>query len=212
MDVYFGTYQTFETASKKDAALLLGSDNIVGDRYRISIETNGDQHCARLINRFNQDVGFFDESFSRKLSVLKARDFTLTAILSFVAYTNHPEPGRYWGEMAVIGYAPQYKEEFEAFIGTVCTRMGEGTRTSLNLNDANVQRIIESKGTWVPDQKVPLPKTEKGTAIMKSKQSLNDKIVEQGRAKNKGCYVISWIFIIAVIAAVALGLKSCGIW
>ena len=37
MERYFGTYQTFRTVSKKDAALLMGSNTLVGDRYRINL-------------------------------------------------------------------------------------------------------------------------------------------------------------------------------
>ena len=39
MDQYFGTYHRFETSSKKDAALLLGADNLVGDMYDIEFVT-----------------------------------------------------------------------------------------------------------------------------------------------------------------------------
>ena len=212
MDQYFGTYQTFETVSKKDAAVLLGADNLVGDRYTIEIELDGDAHKAWLISRFDQRIGFFDGNFSRRLSILKANGLELTAILSFVAYTDMPEPGNYWGEMAVIAYNPAQKEAFERFITTVCTRMFDNVRTRVNFDAEGVERIISSGGSWVPEQTVPMPSKKKGTVIMKSKRSLSEKLIEQGRKGNKGCYVVSWAFIIALVAALLFGLKACGVF
>lgn len=212
MDQYFGTYQTFETVSKKDAAVLLGADNLVGDRYTIEIELDGDAHKAWLISRFDQRIGFFDGNFSRRLSILKANGLELTAILSFVAYTDMPEPGHYWGEMAVIAYNLAHKEAFERFITTVCTRMFDNVRTRVNFDAEGVERIISSGGSWVPEQTVPMPSKKKGTVIMKSKRSVSEKLIEQGRKGNKGCYVVSWAFIIALVAALLFGLKACGVF
>lgn len=212
MDQYFGTYQTFETVSKKDAAVLLGADNLVGDRYTIEIELDGDAHKAWLISRFDQRIGFFDGKFSRRLSILKANGLELTSILSFVAYTDMPEPGHYWGEMAVIAYNPAHKEAFERFITTVCTRMFDNVRTRVNFDAEGVERIISSGGSWVPEQTVPMPSKKKGTVIMKSKRSVSEKLIEQGRKGNKGCYVVSWAFIIALVAALLFGLKACGVF
>lgn len=212
MDQYFGTYQTFETVSKKDAAVLLGADNLVGDRYTIEIELDSDVHKAWLVSRFDQRIGFFDGNFSRRLSILKANGLELTAILSFVAYTDMPEPGHYWGEMAVIAYNPAHKEAFERFITTVCTRMFDNVRTRVNFDAEGVERIISSDGSWVPEQTVPMPSKKKGTVIMKSKRSVSEKLIEQGRKGNKGCYVVSWAFIIALVAALLFGLKACGVF
>ena len=48
MDQYFGTYHRFETSSKKDAALLLGADNLVGDMYDIEFVTESGQRPPQL--------------------------------------------------------------------------------------------------------------------------------------------------------------------
>ena len=116
MDQYSGTYESFDTPSKKDAAVLLGADNLVGDKYRVDIELENGEHRAWLVNRFDKRIGFFDASFSRKLSILQARGFEIIALLSFVAYTDHPDPGYYWGEMAVIGYDKRNKEAFDVLL------------------------------------------------------------------------------------------------
>ena len=65
MERYFGTYQTFRTVSKKDAAVLMGSNTLVGDRYRINLTMDEGVHRAWLINKFNETIGYFDDGFSR---------------------------------------------------------------------------------------------------------------------------------------------------
>ena len=133
MERYFGTYQTFRTVSKKDAAVLMGSNTLVGDRYRINLTMDEGVHRAWLINKFNETIGYFDDGFSRELSLFAAEGLELVGILSFVAFTETPEPGEYWGQAAVIGYSPHYSEEFNRFIDGVCGLIGKGrssTRTA----------------------------------------------------------------------------------
>ena len=65
MERYFGTYQTFRTASRQEAAALLGSDNLVGDEYTIDCVLEEGEHKAWMVNRFGARVGYFDPGFSR---------------------------------------------------------------------------------------------------------------------------------------------------
>lgn len=133
MERYFGTYQTFRTVSKKDAAVLMGSNTLVGDRYRINLTMDEGVHRAWLINKFNETIGYFDDSFSRELSLFAAEGLELVGILSFVAFMETPEPGEYWGQAAVIGYSPHYSEEFNQFIDGICGLIGKGIRPKLAL-------------------------------------------------------------------------------
>lgn len=212
MNQYFGTYHRFETVSKKDAGRLLGADNLVGDLYRIECTMEGTIHKAWLVSRFDQRIGFFDPEFSRDLSIIAAREFTMTAILSFIAFTETPEPGHYWGEVAVIAYEPSLADDFEPFVQNVALRMQDGVRTNVSLDEAGITRMIESRGTWIPDQTLPLPSKEKGTVIMKSRRSLSEKAIEQGRKGNKGCYLVSWAFLLALVAGALFSLKACGLF
>lgn len=210
MNQYFGTYHRFETASKKDAGRLLGADNLVGDLYHIECTLEGSTHKAWLVSRFDQRIGYFDPEFSRDLSILAARELTLTAVLSFIAYTEAPDPGHYWGEVAVLAYDPSLADDFEPFVQNISLRMQDGIRMAVTLDAGGVERVLESRGTWIPEQTVPLPEREKGTVIMKSRRSLSEKAIEQGRKGNKGCYIVSWAFLLAVIAGAMFALKSCG--
>lgn len=212
MERYFGTYQTFQTASRKEAADLIGADNLVGDYYTIECTIENGEQKAWLVNKFQKRVGFFDTSFSRQLSLLKAQEMTLIALLSFVAYTDHPEPGYYWGQAAVMAYDPRFEESFAPFIAQVSQAIKNDRRPILDLNESSIEKVVESKGDWVPKDTVALPSPKKGTALIKARQSLTDRLVEESRKGNKGCYVVSWAFLLALVALIIFGLKSCGVF
>lgn len=212
MERYFGTYQTFRTVSKKDAAVLMGSNTLVGDRYRINLTMDEGVHRAWLINKFNETTGYFDDGFSRELSLFAAEGLELVGILSFVAFTETPEPGEYWGQAAVIGYRPHYAEEFNRFIDGVCGLIGKGIRPKLALKGPAVDEIINSNGTWLPSEREPLPEKQRGMALLKTRRGFIDGLVEAGRTGNKGCYILSWAFLLALVAAIIIGLKSCGVF
>jgi len=212
MNQYFGTYHRFETASKKEAGRLLGADNLVGDLYHIDCTMEGTAHKAWLVSRFDQRIVYFDEDFSRDLSILAARDLTLVAVLSFIAFTESPEPGHYWGEVAVVAYEPAQADDFETFVQNVAMRMQDGIRTNVSFEPDGVNRIVESRGTWIPEKTIPLPQKEKGTVIMKSRRYLSERAIEQGRKGNKGCYLVSWAFLLALVAGALFAMKSCGLF
>lgn len=231
MEEYFGDYHIFQVQSKDEAALLMSADNLVGDLYEIQIELNEGEHRAWLVNRFGQKTGCFDPCFSRKLSILRANGLALRASLSLVGYTEEPsnaignpkkdksnrmeedlakknEESRYWGEAAVFGFKETYRESFDPFVQNVSEKLKEGVRPRINLGDEGFKQIISSKGTWIPDQKEPKPQQQRGTVIMKDHLTLSDKMIEQGRKGNKGCYLISWVFIAGIILLVLLFIGS----
>ena len=209
---YFGTYARFDTKSKKDAAALLGADNLVGDTFDIEFHTEGGASIAWMKNRFGALIGFFDPAFSRQLSILEARGWKLQAILSFVAFTDRPEPGHYWGQAALIGFDPSLEQAFDPFVSAVSKRLMEGIQPEIDLGEQGVDQIVESQGAWQPKKTVPLPKKENGTVIMKSRRKFSEKLIEQGRKGNKGCYAVSWIFLLLLVALALFGLKSCGVF
>lgn len=209
---YFGTYTRFETKSKKDAAALLGADNLVGDQFEIVFENEDGTTVAWMKNRFGALIGFFDASTSRQLQVLAARGWTLKALLSFVAFTDSPDPGHYWGEAVVIGYDPQWDQAFSQFVTTLGKRMADGIRPDVALGEQGIEQVIESNGSWSPKKTYPLPEKKAGTVILKSRRKFSEGLIEQGRKGNKGCYVVSWAFLLALVVAVLFALKACGLF
>lgn len=208
---YSGFYAAFDTASKNDGSMLMGPDNIVGDDYTVFFKTDNGIVTAWLKNKFGAEVGYFDSDASRKLQLANARDQKIRALLSFVAYSDNPEPGHYWGQMAVFCYNPAYEAEFNAFIDRCAEKLGEGNRPAIDLGRQAVAKLFSEKD-WFPSETVPFPKKESGMAILKDHQSMSEKMIEQGRAKNKGCYVVSWAFIIIVVLAAIYGLHLLGLF
>ena len=212
MEKYYGNYTHFEALSKKDAAALLGSDNIVGDVFSLENDMVDGQHRTWIVNKFGKRVGYLEEKASKKMSLLQAEGLECKAILSFVAFSDHPDEGHYWGEVGIVCYSPAYEDDFAVFISKVSKSIGDDVRPQLALGESAVSKIIESHGEWMPKQTVSIPKVEKGTAILKRRRSGMDKMVELGRSGNKGCYVISWVFLLAIVALIIFGLHSCGLF
>lgn len=203
MELYFGTYQTFVAPSKEAAGALMGADCLVGDIFDVKTELTDGEHRATLVSRFGQEVGSFDASFARKLSIACAGGMKIKAVLSFVAYTEEENGGHYWGEAAVFAYAPAYEDTFLKFINGVGSKIQESVRPRIDFDREGINKIIDSEGRWIPEQNLPLPAKEKGTVIMKDHRTLSEKLIEQGRAKNAGCYFISWAFIAGCLALLA---------
>lgn len=212
-DGFFAEYRRFSTESKEEGTALLGADYLVGDRLAITFTTKGHRSVAWLENRFGGRVGYLDDETSHRLSVFSARGWKLAAVLSFVAYTDTPEPGRYWGEVALVCYDRRHESAFDGFLSTVGSSMLDGTHTDMrprfDYSESELQRIVDSGGSWIPSARIPLPKLPKGSAFIKKDRSLTDKMVELGRSKNPGCYIVSWAFIIVVVLGVFFLAKSC---
>lgn len=209
---YFGTYARFDTEDKRKAADLLGADNLAGDRYDIEFALGENGTQAWLKNRFGKRVGFLDEASSHSVRLCQAKGWSVSAYLSFVAFTEEPKPGIYWGQVAIISFDPSLEEVMAPFAKSVSHLLGEGIRPQIDLGSSAVDEIIDTKGTWVPKGRVKVPSHDKKTSIVKDQRSVNDKIVEQARKGNIGCYIVSWAVLLGIVALVIYGLYSCGVF
>lgn len=209
---YYGTYADFQTESKRDGAILMNADCIVGDRYEIEISNEKGSRTAWLKNKFGARVGYFDEKTCYELSLCEAKGWKLVGILSFVAFSEEPEPGRYWGQAAIISYPEMHSELFDPFVERVRKLISTGTRPQLNLGQQAFAELQKAPESWVPNGREPMPARDRGTVILKSREKFSEKLIEQGRKKNVGCYIVSWVFLLAVVTLVLFGLKSCGLF
>lgn len=209
-DRYFGTYARFETENKKEAAILLGSDCIVGDLFEIELRPSGAFNRAWIVNPFGKDIGYLDPQTSNKLDILKTRGWIINPIFALVGFSDSPDGGSYWGEVALICFNPSLESDFRPFVSTVSKLISKGIRPNIDLGAQAIKSVVDSHGAWEPSQRVPLPKTDKQTAILKKSCSMMDSMVKEGRKGNKGCYLVSWLFLLLVVALIVFGLKSCG--
>ena len=208
---YSGFYARFEAPDKKLGGLLTGADTLVGDEFEVFFKQEEESTRAWIKNRFGAEIGFFDIDTSRKLQLATARGMQIKALLSFIAYTDTPEPGVFWGEMAVMCFEDDEDGVFRTFASNVASKLCEGIRTDVNLGAQDIQKL-QSDPNWLPKGTIFLPETSKGSAILKSKRTASEKIVEQGRKGNVGCYIGTFIFFAAVIALIIFSLHSCGVF
>lgn len=211
-DVYFGAYVRFQTADKKSGAALAGSDNAIGDCGEVVWQLDErSRQQAWLENPYGQRIGYLNPSDSYTLAVYHAKGWTLRYVLSFTAYSEEPEPGSYWGQVAVIAYSPRYENEFGEFVKSFARAAGEGLRPDPALSPSGVAAVLDDPSGWAPSNKVKIPQGSGRTAILKDHRSIHDKVLDKGRSRNIGCYIVSWVFIIAVVALAAWGIHALGI-
>lgn len=212
-DVYYGAYVRFQTVDKRAGAALTGSDNAVGDCGEIVWQLDEEKRQqAWLKNPYGHLIGHLNPPDSYTLAVYHAKGWTLRYVLSFTAYSEEPEPGSYWGQVAIIAYAPRYEQQFSHFLKSFAHAAGEGLRPDPALSTSGVSRVIEDPASWATTNKVKIPQEGGKTVILKDHRSMHDKVLDQGRSRNIGCYIISWAFIIAVIAGIAWLLHIMGIF
>ena len=208
---YKGFYARIDTPSKDVGAVLAGPDSLVGDDFDVIFKTEEGRVVAWLKNKFGAEVGFFDVDGSRNLQLANARDLKIRALLSFVAYSESDDDSPYWGEVAVFCYNPAHADVFDPFVDRVAVKLAEGIRPEVNLGNQAVEHLFESKD-WMPSKTLPMPERRPGVAVLKDRQSMSEKMIEQGRAGNKGCYAISILFLAAVVLGLAyLGARALGI-
>lgn len=205
---YEGYYARFDTPDKTIGALMMGADDLVGDCYDVAFKVEDGASVAWVSNKFGAERGFFDAETSRRIQIAQGRGDTVAVLLSFLAYSDTPEPGEYWGEMAVICYSSADVDVMEGYVKRISALLAEGKRPDIDLNAKTVQQLFEDP-EWVPTGRIPLPdRKKKGFALLKDHRTASERAIEQGRAGNKGCYVVSYLFIIVIVVAVVAGILA----
>ena len=211
-ELYFGEYVKFYPLDQK-AADFMGADNLVGDRYRIVIRDEEGGYRAYLENRFGKEIGYLDNRILRQVQLAQAKGWETAAYFSFLAFTEAKDddhPAHYWGEMAVMCYDPKIAPQVERFQQKLSAKMADGGRPQVDFGQRGVELMVANED-WFPTDRAATPKMGKGSSMVKDHQTPTERLVEQSRKRNLGCYVISWAFIIAVVALVVWGIYSCAL-
>lgn len=211
---YYGEYAKFE-AIKSNGADFMGADNLVGDAYTIDIRDEDSRYKGYMINRFGATVAYLEDRVIRRLQLAQAKGWETRAYLSFVAFTqgtSEENPGRYWGEVALVAYDPRLESVMQPFFKKLSAQMANGARPQVDFGEKSVDRLIESKGEWFPTDTAKRAAMGKETEIIKDHQTPNERLVEQTRKGNIGCYIAAMVFNIAVIALIIYTLHLIGIF
>lgn len=200
MQRLFCKYAIATPKTQKDVGSLLNADNIVGDISNVSILLLDGKHVASVVNRFNKSPAYFDEETSKELAVCEAESKIILAILTRVGFTEGREESNYWAEYALFSYNTSDEELFKPFIDFYCLQASKGIRLNLDLNAQDIEKIISSKGIIFPKNTLSSTKKTKGTVILKSKKNLQDSLIEKGRARNIGCMIGGWAFLLLIVS------------
>lgn len=207
MDTYFGTYTIGKPTTEEEAGRLLGADNIIGDIYKIVTEMKDGKHVAKVLNRFGNTPCQFNEEVSKQLSLNEAKGFRNYAILTCVGFTQNEQEGEHWAEFAVISFPESEIETWSVFVDEVSKAVKNDRRPEVDLSLDDVLNVISQKGHFVPTSQHPKIEKKRGRIILKSRVKLTDKMIEQGRNKNPGCYVLGWVFLLAAVALIVFLIK-----
>ena len=213
-DCYAGEYAKFFASDAKGIDFM-GADNLVGDKYSIDIRDEAGGYKAYLVNRFGKDIGHLENRMIRPIQLAQAKGWKTDAFLSFVAFTegkDEENPSYYWGQMAVLQYDPRISSKMEAFEEQLARKMADGGRPQVDFGVQSVEKLVNSTEPWFPSDKAAMPKMGKGSTVVKDHRTPNERLIEQSRKGNIGCYILSWGFIIAIILLVVFILHSCGLF
>lgn len=178
--------------NKKQAAQLTSSNSLCGDRFILKI--NSKNSIVKIQNKFNYSIAELDEENSKLVKLWNNKGLEVVALLSCVYYC---EPKRkHWAEFLVLAYPKKNSEAYENFIETISSKLADGNRPEIKLDEFERKEIEKSNGNYKITKFLTKPELDKGTVILKNKQGLMEKIIEAGRQKKIGCYLGSILFLL----------------
>ena len=201
---YFGSYGRFTAPEGEHAIHLMSADSLIGNELTYAVTAQDGKTQVVLSNRFGGEVGTLDGESAHDLQLCLAKDWDVHVLLASV-FQKHPEDGgraTHWGEVVIMAYPPAKAEAFDVFTGNIAKMLSEGIRPEVDLQQSAVTQVLESGGNWTPSGRKAAV-SQDGSVMLKSQQSLNDKLIEQARKRNPGCMVAGWAFI-AVLVFLAL--------
>lgn len=191
-------YIDADPQNKKQAAQLTSSNSIVGDFFKLKIDTK--EQKVILLNKFDYEVAEIPKEFSKKIILLHNKNLEITALLAYVIY-NEPE-SRHSANFLIAAYPKINSEALQNFLSIVSRKLTEGNRPNITLDEYECKKIVKNNGEFKIEKYLEKPKLEKGSVILKAKQTFMEKIIEASRQRKPGCYVASILFIIALIALI----------
>ena len=195
---YFGTYGRFTATEKGDGARLFSADSLIGDEITCSLEMESGRAVGTLSNRFGGKIGVLDRPTSEAVQLCRAKGWDVHLLLASV-YQEQGGSGSQWGEVVMCAYPKSSADALDSFVSGVGNLLAGGTRPDVDLQQASLDRVVESGGSWMPTGRIPAARAE-GSVLVKARRSPNDTMIELARAKNPGCMVAGWAFIAGVVA------------
>jgi hypothetical protein len=198
---YFGTYERVQEVTEEESRHLSSNESVIGSLVTLVFDEDGDGRervCVESARGYS--LGHFSPDFSSQLTALRQEGLICTAYLSAVAYAE--SNGLFWGEFAVVCYAPDQATAWEHYCANLKGRIANGDHPDMQLGKKNLARVIDSNGVWCLNKSIPYEKLDRGGVYFKKKRSWSDALVEMAVSGNMGCKIIAVLFWIVLAAAV----------
>lgn len=194
-----GFYGTFTTPDKTVASRILGADVPIGSILHFDFQR--DPEKIWVFDRYNHALGTLDADSDLKVRLMHAHNQEIQAVLAAVFFTENENEGTFWAEILIMGYSVSYHKTFNRFVERISGLCIEGIRPDIDLGEQGIAKLLEDND-WLPTKRIAPRTLSSDTVRVKSKQSFQEKMVEQARAGNKGCFFAGWAFLLALVALV----------
>lgn len=194
----FAKYILANPKNKKQAAQLTSSNSLCGDRFKLKI--NSKSKVVKIINKFDYTVAELSEEDSKLIKLWTNKNLEVITLLSCVFYC---EPqSKHSAEFLILAYPKKHAQEYENFASCVSDKLANGSRPDICLDEFECKEIVKSNGAFKITKFLKAPELEKGTVVLKNKQSFMEKIIEAARQRKIGCYFGSILFIIIILGLI----------
>lgn len=191
-------YTIANPKDKRQAAQLTSSNSLCGNRF--SLKVNSKSPVVTIKNKFDYAVAELSEEDSKLIKLWINKDLEVVALLTCVFYCESER--KHSAEFLFLAYPKKHAEAYDNFIETVSSKLTEGNRPDITLDEFERKEIEKSNGNFKITKFLPRPELEKGTVILKNKQTFMEKIIEAGRQKKIGCYIGSILFLLVIIVLI----------
>lgn len=194
MEEHLAKYIKACPENKKQAAQLTSSNSIVGNLF--SLKINSKKQQVTIVNKFNYEVAMLNKDDAKQVILQNNKGYKLACLLAYVTFC---EPkSQHCAIFLIISYNKKYEDAYKNFIENVGYQLSIGNRPNVKLDKYDQDIIVKLNGNTKIDKFLKKPKLEHGTVIVKGKQTFLEKIIEAGRQKNPGCYVLSILFLLII--------------
>lgn len=201
---YYGTYERLEDIGPDESARLRGNATVIGQRMSIELveDEDGERHAVVIAGTTGR-VGELPPQVANHLFRTRERGWTCFAALSYVWYDG--SQNSYCGEVAVIAYSPERAELIERYATNLLARIAKGEHPTPRLSEHDLNKLVESNGTWNEAKSVAPPKFKKESkcAPYQTRRTLGAALAASAAEGNVGCKVGTFLFY-AVVAAIVI--------
>ncbi|MCF0231897.1 MAG: hypothetical protein HUJ63_06460, partial [Enterococcus sp.] len=195
---FFASYVRFFAGEAKNAAYLMGPDNAVGDMLHFETVSTPNALVTEILNRFDKKIGILEPQDSHDIRILEEKDWQIFGLLDYVAVHTEVKTN-YCAGVLLLAAPNKYSESLENFTMLLSSELSEGKRLDALLSPSEQKEMFANNGEFLPTRRRALEK-EENFKYLKTEASLKEKIYEQGRQKNPGCYIVSISFLVLIAA------------